>query len=485
LKVVVAGGGTAGYLAALTINKRLPHADITVIDSSRVGVLGAGEGTTTNFAYIFDELELPIDKFIEHTGSTLKNGIKFIGWSKRQDSYFHPLTNYVSDNGLTKEEQLELFKLASIEVMSNNNNLDDINKGLSATNKNKLSWPYIGWHLDAIKLAEFFKEESTKRGIKIIDDKIKHVGEFNGNITVIHCESGSYQCDFLIDATGFKNLFVGHHLQSEWVDTSESLPCTKALAFFLPQDENYSMCTEIIAMKYGWVWKTPLKHRYGCGYVYDPKYTSKENALEEIYTLFKKEDVKVVNHFDFKPGYYKTPWVKNCLSVGLAAGFFEPLHATSIMLTIYMLRLFTSPEFLTEYTLNNNETVIEKYNDLILQKNKELLGFIYIHYLTDKDNSEFWKNFKIENKMPEYAENVLRELDKDYISQYVISNTNKTFGYQSWMTTYVNTGQFNRSNLYSDLQTKQAYDKLYNEAKNFEGIDVKEYLSKHLTDITF
>lgn len=485
MNIVIAGGGTAGYLAALTINKKMPKANITVIDSSKIGVLGAGEGTTTNFSYIFDELELPIDKFIEHTGSTLKNGIRFIGWSKKQESYFHPLINYVSDNPLTKKEELEKFRLASIETMYNDNNLDSINKGWNATNKEQLTWPYIGWHLDAIKLAEFFKEESTKRGINIIDDKIQHVGEFDGKITIVNCESGSYECDFLIDATGFKSLFVGNHLKSEWVDASESLPCTKALAFFLPQDNKYSMCTEIIAMKYGWIWKTPLKHRYGCGYVYDPKYSSKEQVLSEIHDMFNKDEVKVVNHFDFKPGYYKSPWIKNCLSVGLAAGFFEPLHATSIMLTIYMMRLFSSVEYINEYLINNNESVIEKYNNLVEQKNKELLGFIYIHYLTDRDDSDFWKNFRLENKMPEYAERVLSELDQNYISEYVISNNNKTFGYQSWMTTYVNTGQFNKSNLYSNLQTKEAYDKLYDEAKNFEGISVKEYLSKYLTNTTF
>jgi tryptophan halogenase len=479
MKIVVIGGGTAGYLAALTIKHKYKNSDITIIDSSKIGVLGAGEGTTSNFKYIFDELELPLDEFIEHTGATLKNGIRFTGWSKSNKSYFHPLTNYVADTQDNREIILTNFKNASMELMFNGKTLDEINKGLAATEKNTLTWPYIGWHLDAIKLAEFFRKHSELRGIKVVDDVFTYFGEFDGNISVVHTEKGAYDCNFVIDATGFKNLVVGKHLQSEWVDTSESLPCTKALAFFLPQDENYSLCTEIIAMKYGWVWKTPLKHRYGCGYVYDPSYINKEQAEEEIYQLFKKEDIKIVNHFDFNSGYYKQPWIKNCLSVGLASGFFEPLHATSIMLTIYMMSLFISDEFLNKFIEEKDYSVIEKYNNKILEKNKELLGFIYIHYLTDRDDTDFWKNFKQKNVIPEYAKIVLSELDDNCISDFIIKNNNKTFGYQSWMTTYVGTGQFNKNNTVSNLQTREAYDKLYKEAKEFKGIEIEEYFNKY------
>lgn len=472
MKIVIVGGGTAGYIFALYIKKYIENSDITVIDSKKIGVIGAGEGTTSNFNYLLEELDLPIKDFVDETGATLKNGINFINWSKNNKHYFHSLKKFTENI-----EELDIFNEAVREVMSLGKTLNDFSPGYYATLNNKIVSFGGGWHLDAVKLASFFEKHSSLRKIKVVDDIVHSFNtDDSNNIIEIIGNKGIYESDFVIDATGFKKFFIGNHYNAEWVDCKKTLPCTEAVAFFMNQDNQYTLATDIIAMDYGWAWKTPLEHRYGCGYVYDPQYATEEEIKKEILDKFE-DSVNFVNKFKYSPGYFSTPWVNNCLAVGLASSFAEPLHATSIMLTIYMATRFVK-EYYGRY-VNNDKNAINDFNALIRQKNEELISFIYIHYLTDKDNTLFWKNFRDRTVMPDYAKTVLEEFSKNQTYDFVKNDKVASFGYQYWVTTIIGTGNYNKeqAKLLSSLQTKESFDIMIDRLKDVEMLNINDFIN--------
>jgi tryptophan halogenase len=180
----------------------------------------------------------------------------------------------------------------------------------------------------------------------------------------------------------------------------------KSIAFFIPNDsDTIPPYTESIAMKYGWVWKIPVEGRFGCGYCFDSDFITDEEAITEIKEHFG-DDVEVGNSFSYEAGRYENNWVKNCIAIGLAGGFVEPLEATSIWGVIAQLRYFTEN---TIGAMNRSEFIINKYNRKIAKFNDDTKDFIFLHYLTKRDDSDFWKTFRDKNKSTENIQKLLDE----------------------------------------------------------------------------
>jgi tryptophan halogenase len=178
-------------------------------------------------------------------------------------------------------------------------------------------------------------------------------------------------------------------------------------------DKQIPPYTEAIAMDYGWIWKIPLQNRYGCGYVFDSNYISDENAIKEIENFLGFEPQyprKKAGAFNFSAGCFEDIWINNCLAVGLSSGFLEPLEATSIMQSIIVLQRFMSDK---QNLQTKNNFIKKKFNEIYLNETKEIVGFLYLHYTTNKDNTVFWKNFNKNNKMPEdisYILNICKDI---------------------------------------------------------------------------
>lgn len=388
-RFVIIGGGTAGWLTALTLNKFSPYADVTVVSSKEIGILGAGEGVTPDFNLLMEQLEIPLEGIFSNAKATIKAGIKFINWKGAGDSYTHPFWN----------------------------------------NKTAL-------HFDAGLLANHLKSIAIERGVKHIDGIVKTINSksYNDDIESFELTDGTIlETDFVFDCSGLHRLIIGKHYNTPWIDYSESLPCSRALPFFIQHNEDVSgnLYTESIAMKNGWIWKIPVQGRYGCGYVFDKRFTTDDEAKAEVREMFG--DVEFPRVFDFSAGCYEKTWVHNCVGIGLSSGFTEPLEATSIWIQILSLWHYIE----REPSFARDREICNLYSADILLANTFMKDFIHAHYLTKRDDSEFWRTFRTTNVTPSYVEDIrsIDEVEKyhlDYINQLYDFNIESPIVPASW-----------------------------------------------------
>jgi tryptophan halogenase len=405
----IVGGGTAGWITALYVKRYYPASKVTVIASSEIGILGAGEGTTPHFITFLKEVNIDLAGVIKAAKGTIKSGIKFTNWNGDGTHYYHPFSQQYVDH-----TQLGTFwsstSLFDLEQLAQGKNLNELILTAKATED--LLVPFridttrqegikaltdAALHFDANLLAEHLKEVAISRGINHIDDTVTgfQVNEHN-DITQVVLENQSDQpCDFIFDCSGFRRLIIGKFYNSKWTSYSNSLPVDKAIPFFIPNDiESIPAITEAIALKNGWMWKIPVQGRYGCGYVFDSDFITPEQAKQELDNILGFE-VESPRTFSFDPGAYETTWINNCLALGLSAGFVEPLEATSIWVTINSLRYWLQQ--ITAIT-ENDSRARDRYNDKIKGINDAVLEFIHFHYLTKRNDSKFWRTFRDRNQ---------------------------------------------------------------------------------------
>ena len=484
--IVIVGGGTAGWLTALYAKRIFPDDNITLIESAEIGILGAGEGSTRQLIKILSHLNIQIEDLIKETKCTIKTGIKFTNWSKEKDYYYHDFTHEGSafdescfrveddnfDFPILKYERLlnivEKNKNSSVNDEYSDNNLlpftfleEKENDKSSLHFWNKESGHSI--HFDARLLASFLSKVGVARGINLIENTIVNIQtDENNNIIALELnDNNSILVDFVFDCSGFARLIIGKHYNSKWQSFSEYLPMKRALPFFIDIDtENIPSYTEAIAMDYGWMWKIPLQHRYGCGYVFDSDYINEDQAQEEIekFLGFKPTYPKTNGKsFVFDPGCFEEIWINNCLAVGLSSGFLEPLEATSIGQSILLLQRF----FMQKHKIFSNDIETKKlFNEYYIRDTKSIVDFLSLHYTTNKDNSDFWINFDKNNKKSQNLLNNLHILKNSVLtklydeiwfsknSYYIVALGNKLIDFD------------NINSIYKKWVNKKRYDEL-------------------------
>jgi tryptophan halogenase len=433
---VVVGGGTAGWLTALYVKKKFPYGDVTVIASSKIGILGAGEGTTPQFLEFLDEVDIPVSEIIKNCGATFKNGIKFTNCNGDSEYYYH---GFKED--ITLDPELSYLHL---EKIAQGENLDEFNFTQHISEKQRVKYrkqdleKFGGdaLHFNARELAQYFERVATSRGVKLIDaelvdilsDEDKNITGFNLN------DDTSIDADFVFDCTGFQRLIIGKFYNSKWISYKESLPVNRAIPFFLDNDsKDLPPYTESIAMKYGWMWKIPVQGRYGCGYVFDKNLVSDDDIKKEIEDYIG-HPVTFLTVFNFEAGAYEQVWIKNCCAVGLSAGFIEPLEATSIWVQIQTLRFFV--QSFSGY-LQGRDLSVEYLNVNIQRMNKVILNFLYYHYITKRTDTTFWSDFTKDNIVPEGIELLTKHLETSLPDQVFFKELDDLLGYsafndQSW-----------------------------------------------------
>jgi len=441
LNIVVVGGGTAGWIAALYSKKNFPKDNVTLIESSEIGILGAGEGTTPQLVFLLEYLGISVFDMINKTDSTIKNSIKFVDWGK--DSFHHSFADIFKINKYNYPNFLNDFNFPAIDYaypycQKNNKNVDDyfISTVLSEEKKvflDNVSENLTSWsiHFNAKKMAQYLKEIALSRGIGLIDDEVvdfKQDGQ--GYLYEIVLKNHSaIECDFVFDSSGFKRIIIGKLFESKWKSHKEHLPVNKAIPFFLPETNDPEPYTTATAMKYGWMWKIPVQERYGCGYVFDSNFIDEGEAKKEVENKLKFE-VDVARSIDFDAGVYQKIWIKNCLAIGLSSGFIEPLEATSLWQMVrVLLRFFSSPQNIYE----KNDSVKDLFNNKYLKDTQNVVDFLYLHYTTNKKENNFWKNFNTNNTVPEKIEELLKIL-KYEIPNVIDFFNDEIFGYSDYMT---------------------------------------------------
>lgn len=381
--ISIVGGGTAGFTSALILKTRFPHLDIEVIRSKKIGIIGVGEGSTEHWNEFMKYINVPFQAVIRHCDATFKCGIMFKGWGDRD--YMHSI-------GPENDVKNGQYPTVYGKLISDNAPLSMLNPSLTWQNKvyakhleSDAGSPFNQYHFNTNKLNEFLTKVAKIRGIQVIDDDILDV-ELNdaGEISRLIGENNIYSSNFYIDSTGFKKLLISK-LGAKWQSYSKYLKVKSAIVFPTEEKEEYNMWTTAQAMDYGWMFTIPVWGRNGNGYIFDSDYITPQQAKDEVEKFLGRE-ITVAKELNFDPGALDKVWIKNCCAIGLSASFVEPLEATSIGTSIQQTFL------LMHRLLNYNDTTIDKYNNDINNILINIRDFVILHYITKKDNTDFWRD---------------------------------------------------------------------------------------------
>lgn len=401
--VIIVGGGTAGWLSALYLQQQLnlfsQQTQITVIDSSDIGIVGVGEATVHSLRYFLKTLELDEQAFIDATDATFKLGIRFENWRKpvngRTHEYWHPFdAQLVSHKGfdigqLWSAMQFNAEEMCYADYASISPHLALAGRSPKLPNSEPFEAPIpYAYHFDAAKAAAFFKQQALERGVNHTSEKVTSVDTEQAIVKAIHTENGRFQADFYVDCSGFHQLLSKPLTQDNWHSYQHELPCNKAVAIQtdLKPEQTANLYTRSTALKHGWCWKIDLQSRSGNGYVYDGNAITPAQAEQELREFLNINNEVPARHLDMKIGRLKNQWQGNCLAIGLSAGFIEPLESTGIYLIEAGLRRAV------ELGLAVNATHQHQYNQFMNGLYDELRDFIVLHYcLTDRDDTAFWR----------------------------------------------------------------------------------------------
>ena len=390
-KVVVAGGGTAGWVAAAALSKRLQGLiEVVLIESEEIGTVGVGESTVPPVQLFHNLLGIDEQEFMKATDATFKLAISFENWGQTGDQYFHPFGVTGKGSFLTDFQHYYLHGL----TLGVDAPFGDYCYELQAakqhkfgkTDKSNINYAY---HLDAGRYARFLRKFSEDLGAVRIEGKIAQVQQHvNGDIRSLVLESGQeITGDLFIDCTGFRALLIEQTLNTGYDHWDHWLPCNKAVVVQTEPGPNIHPYTRAIAHDSGWQWKIPLQHRGGNGLVYASDYLSDEKAKQRLLDGLEAPALFEPRVLSYQTGRRKKFWNKNCVAIGLSSGFIEPLESTSIFLfmsgIIRLLRLFpfngVTPALMDEYN-QQSITEVEKIRD-----------FIILHYhQTERSDSPFW-----------------------------------------------------------------------------------------------
>lgn len=381
--ICVVGGGTAGLIAALVLKKSYPALQVDLIESSKIGIIGVGEGSTEHWKEFMDFLGINKQELLKECDATFKAGIMFDNWSDKpylqtvEGAYnvkYHDIpavyAKLIADDlPLTLEDSFESYVLWD-------ENPNDVLE----------NFPVVQFHFNTHKLNQYLHKIANSRGIKVYDDTITDVEVNENGIGKLTGENGTYEYDFYIDSTGFNKLLIGR-LGAEWKSFSEYLRMNSAIVFPTGDEEEYPMWTLARAMDAGWMFRIPVWGRKGNGYIFDMHYLTPEQAKEEAEKYLGIE-IPEYRHLEFDPGYVDRSWIKNCVAIGLSSSFVEPLEATSIGTSIQQAFLLTNRIF------NYNDRAIELYNQEVEDILLDIRDFIALHYVVEREDTPFWKDQK-------------------------------------------------------------------------------------------
>jgi len=430
-KVVVAGGGTAGWLTAAALVQQFGSLiDITLVESEEIGTVGVGEATFPSILAFHRLLDLDEKEFMRTTKATFKLGISFENWGGLGDRYMHA---FGSIGRSTWMGDFQHFWLAAQED-GFGDELGDFCferqaavAGKFAMSDNvKINYAY---QFDAGLYAAYLRKLSEPKGVKRIEGKIKSVDQHpeTGYVTALNLESGaSITGDLFVDCSGFRGLLIEQTLKTGFEDYSPWLFTDRAFAVQTPSGKDIPPYTRAIARESGWQWRIPLQHRVGNGMVFCSRYQSEDSARAMLLANLEGEPLFEPRLLKFTAGRRLKAWDKNVVSMGLASGFIEPLESTSIhLIQIGVTRLMQLFPF-----SGITHALINRYNEQSKADYERIRDFIILHYkVTERDDTPFWRDCR-DMKIPDsLAERI--ELFKESAMAYQAPD--EMFRVESWM----------------------------------------------------
>jgi len=393
-KIVIAGGGTAGWIAAFALVRNLKGiVDIVLVESEEIGTVGVGESTIPTSRTFHQYMGIDETDFVRATGSTFKLGIAFENWRTEGSRYFHPFGRIGHPTWLADFHHFWL----RAKHLGFGGELGDYCLEQRAGEAQKFeSTPQLGtnyaYHLDAGLYGRYLRKLAEADGVTRIEGKIAEVHQDpgSGDIRSLLLESGQEIAgDLFLDCTGFRGLLLGQKLGVEFEDWTHWLPTDAAIAVQTSEVEPPRPYTRAMAHKAGWMWRIPLQHRVGNGIVFSSAHMSPEEAERLLRERIEGDVLIEPRLIRFRAGSRRKVWVKNCIGIGLSTGFIEPLESTSIHLIMIaitrLLQMFPYGGI--------SEATAERFNFLSARELEGIRDFIVLHYhATNREDSDFWRH---------------------------------------------------------------------------------------------
>jgi flavin-dependent dehydrogenase len=394
--VIILGGGTAGWMTASLLHERWSKhgTKVSLIESKAIGIIGVGEGSTPQLKAFFDEIGVGEAEWMPRCNATYKAGIEFAGWSERPgfEQYFHPFPTDV--DGFTQKSFFHATRVrrSGRDVPAHPDPFFVptrlARQGLAPIAP--ANFPFFvsyGYHFDAHLIGAFLAGRGTSRGIEHVDARIASVElDQEGKVEALIADDGRrFEADFFVDASGFRASIIEGALKEPHRSFSENLFNDKAVVAPTPHGPGpIHACTRSIAKSAGWIWHIPLTNRIGNGYVYSSRYIDPEDAENELRQHLDLASDAEVRHLSMKCGRIERSWVQNCLAVGLAQGFLEPLEATALHIV-----LATVNAFLDAFESDRKDA----FNQLIARRYEGIRDYLVCHYRTAlKRDTPYWQD---------------------------------------------------------------------------------------------
>ncbi len=439
--VVIVGGGTAGWMAALSLARMVPTEPlhITLVESSQIGTVGVGEATIPGIVHFNHQMGLEEIAFIKATQASFKLGIRFENWSAAGQQFFHPF----SDFGLPIDQVAFHHYLNRLALSGQPQNFEDFSFACALARQDKFAQPHpqpsspladfnYAYHFDATLYAAYLKQHAVAAGVRHVDAQIQQVTlkPVSGFIDTLVLDNGeTLSAELFIDCSGFRSLLLGEALGVGYQSWQHWLLCDAAQAVQTSRSGPILPYTRSIAMDAGWQWRIPLQHRMGNGHIYASAFCSDESARQTLLDTVEGEVLNSPRKLSFTPGRRDVIWHKNCFALGLASGFLEPLESTSISLVQTALAklqaFFPDQDFAP--------AGIAEVNRLHNTELENIRDFLILHYkLSARRDSEFWRYCaamqvpdSLQHKMDLYRE-------RGHLAQY----DQESFKASSWLAMY-------------------------------------------------
>lgn len=440
-KILVVGGGTAGWMAANLMVSRWSDVEICLLESADIGIIGVGEGSTPHLKFFFDAIKVSESEWMPQCNATYKNGISFINWSHNPgfESYFHPFPAQTDDMTAPIFFSNISARMQGHEVVVHPDNYF-LETYLTRSNLGPIpaeSFPFgvaYGYHFDSTLLGAFLAEKAVSRGVKkIVGTLTEVILGSNGELAAVRLDDDTLvDADFFVDCSGFRSLLLQGALKAPFKSFKENLFNNAAVVMPTPISGTIPPETKSTALSNGWAWKIPLTNRFGNGYVYSTDFTTPERAEIEL-----REHLGLIDgdadarHLQMKVGRVDEHWFKNCLGVGLSQGFIEPLEATALSLSfdtmIRFIKFYEDGAYTNKFQADFNKEINAKFDGV--------RDYIVCHYkCNQRKDTDYWKQNSANTHLPENLSAILHlwKSSKNFANDMRVHNLEGSYNTRSW-----------------------------------------------------
>ena len=441
-RIVIVGGGTAGWMTAAAISSLLPEKEfsVTLVESEAIGIIGVGEATLPHIRHFNETIGIDEAEFMAATSATFKLGIEFVNWARIDDAYIHPFGAFGPAGGKVAFHHYWRKFADDREIGP----IGDYSLPIVAAYKAKFAMPDedsssvlstygYAYQFDATQYAPFLRRHAEQRGANRKEGRVITVNrdQESGDIRSVQLESGEViEGDFFVDCSGFSGLLIEETLETGYESWKHWLPCDRAVAVQCKGQGPLLPYTRATAESSGWRWRIPLQHRVGNGHVYASEYMEADEAQRILLDRLESPPMTEPLNLEFNTGKRRKAWNRNCVAIGLSGGFLEPLESTAIYLIQTAVTQFI--ELFPETTDCDAER--DEYNRIIDNEFLRIRDFLILHYhATERMDSDFWNHVRTMDIPDSLVEKIDLFKSKGRVSKY----RQGLFLEPSWLAVYL------------------------------------------------